>query len=119
MWWTLGYLQVIFIVVVSLLPPVHIPKIDFDWIDKFFHFAAYLVLMLWFVQINPPHRYGFIARLFIKMGVGLEIVQGLMAYRTLDFWDMLANILGVLAGWGLGAGGLNRILVGVERVFGR
>lgn len=118
-WWTLGYLQVAFVVVVSLIPPILIPQVDFDWIDKLFHFTAYLVLMLWFVQINPRDRYGFIMRLFIKMGLALEVAQGLTGYRMFDVWDMVANVLGVVAGWGLGVAGLNGIFARVERVLGR
>jgi len=119
MWWTVGYLLVAFVVAVSLLPPGNLPQVDIDWIDKLFHFAAYLVLMLWFVQINPRHRYGFIMRLFIKMGLALEVAHGLIGYRMFDVWDMVANVLGVVAGWGLGAAGVNRVFAGIERVWAR
>jgi glycopeptide antibiotics resistance protein len=34
------------------------------------------------------------------MGVGLEFVQGWLAYRTFDTMDMAANTIGVLLGWG-------------------
>lgn len=117
LWWTLGYVQIAFIVVVSIIPAPQLPDLGIDWFDKVLHFAAYLGLMLWFVQINPPDRYGLWMRLLIKLGLALEIVQGLIGYRMMDFWDMGANVAGVLAGWALGRAGVNRILVHVERVW--
>ncbi|CCQ89170.1 conserved membrane hypothetical protein [Nitrospina gracilis 3/211] len=117
LWWGLGYLQIGLIVVVSLIPAPELPDLGIDWLDKFLHFAAYFVLMLWFVQINPPDRYGFWMRMFIKLGLALEVVQGMIGYRMFDLWDMGANVLGVVAGWVLGRAGVNRILVKVERAW--
>ena len=41
------------------------------------------------------------AVLWIGMGVSLEYAQGLLAYRTFDIDDMIANAIGVLLGWAL------------------
>ena len=41
------------------------------------------------------------AVLWIGMGVSLEYAQGLLAYRTFDVDDMIANAIGVLLGWAL------------------
>ncbi len=36
---------------------------------------------------------------WIGMGVGLELIQGALGYRTYEVFDMFANTLGVLIGW--------------------
>jgi VanZ family protein len=69
--------------------------------DKLGHFAAYGWLMLWFGFLYAkrlPYAAGFIA-----MGIGLEILQGALGYRTYEVLDMAANTLGVLLGWAAAA----------------
>jgi len=57
--------------------------------------------MLWFSLLYPRLRFRvWYAIGFIAMGVGLEIVQGHLGYRTYDTVDMAANTIGVLLGWG-------------------
>ena len=35
------------------------------------------------------------------IALGLEFTQGQLGYRTYEVYDMFANTLGVLIGWGL------------------
>ena len=77
------------------------PQIDVQFGDKIGHFGAYGLLMLWFSLLYPGLRARALhATAFIAMGVGLEFVQGWLAYRTFDTMDMAANTIGVLLGWG-------------------
>ena len=75
-------------------PPLEVPAGD-----KLGHFAAYGLLMLWFCQLYGAARtrllYGIA---FIGMGVGLEVLQGMLGYRIYDVLDMIANSVGVLLG---------------------
>ena len=75
------------------------PQIDVAAGDKLGHLAAYGVLMLWFCQLYTTARtrllYG---AAFIAMGVGLEVLQAMLGYRTYDVLDMAANSVGVLLG---------------------
>jgi glycopeptide antibiotics resistance protein len=66
--------------------------------DKVGHFVVYGVLMFWFAQLYA--RRMFYAAGFIALGIALEFVQGSLGYRSFELYDMLANALGVLAGWG-------------------
>ena len=93
-----GWAWAVAIVWLSLTPAP--PRVDFAHSDKLGHFAAYGVLMFWFCQLYDarPARVGY-ALGFIAMGIGLEFVQGALAYRTYDVLDMCANSLGVLLGW--------------------
>lgn len=100
LWLVVGYGLVAFVVYSSLTSsPVEIKVENFD---KYAHTFGYFVLMGWFVQIYHGRGSVFIcALLFVIMGVGLEFVQGMTAYRYFDVYDMLANTLGVLIAWGL------------------
>ena len=90
-----GWAWAVAIVWLSLTPSQ--PTIDISHGDKAGHSFAYAVLMFWFAQLYP-RRVAFAAG-FIAMGVALEFAQGATGYRSLDVVDMVANALGVLAGW--------------------
>ncbi|SDR71807.1 VanZ like family protein [Gillisia sp. Hel1_33_143] len=95
--------------VVTTLSLIKLGKIsvgDFNPTDKMMHTSAYLVLgCVWFfyyVMKNSQQRnYKAdllkIAVLVILFGMLIEVLQGtLTSYRTPDWYDMLANSLGVL-----------------------
>jgi len=75
------------------------PGLDFEQADKLGHFIAYGALMFWFSQLYQKRIRVFYALGFIAMGIGLELVQGQLGYRSYEIFDMYANTLGVLLGW--------------------
>ena|SRR5687768_13210887 len=86
------------IVWLSLTPSP--PVVDFKASDKVGHLAAYGLLMFWFCSLYLRGQ----ARLlygvaFVAMGVGLEVLQGMLGFRTYDVLDMAANSAGVVLGW--------------------
>lgn len=96
----MGYGLVIFVIYSSLTS--HTIEVDIRSFDKYAHTFAYFVLMGWFVQIYHTKKSVLLsATLFVCMGVGLEFVQGMTAYRSFDLYDMSANTLGVLIALGL------------------
>jgi len=97
-WLTIGCLYLAYIIYGSLTPdPVDIQIDDFD---KVMHFSAYALLMIWFAWIfyKPLSRYTMVV-LFIALGIGLEFAQQAGGVRYFEFSDMIANSLGVLAGY--------------------
>ena len=98
----------------SLTP--HPPEpFKFNNVDKLEHGFAYASLALWFCQIYLHARSRMIAvSLLIGMGIGLEFVQGWSGYRHFDIWDMLANSLGTLFGFGLVLTPLGRLFIFIE-----
>ena len=92
------------IVWLSLTPSP--PDAGFEGGDKVGHFGSYALLTVWFFVLyrSTPARVSH-AVAFLCLGAGLEIAQGMTAYRTGDAFDMLANALGVLAGAALGIAG--------------
>jgi hypothetical protein len=97
-WLAAGWAMVGAIVWLSLTPAP--PTLDFEQSDKAGHFLGYGTLMAWFAWLYParPARIGYAAG-FVAMGVGLELAQRQLGYRTYEEFDMLANALGVLLGW--------------------
>jgi VanZ family protein len=86
------------IVWLSLTPSP--PEVDIAQSDKLGHFAGYGLLMFWFAQLYPKTKSRIAYALgFVAMGVGLELLQGQLGYRTYEVFDMYANALGVLLGW--------------------
>jgi VanZ family protein len=76
------------------------PEVDIEYGDKLGHFAAYGLLMFWFCQLYGASKTRILyAAGFVIMGIGLELLQGELSYRTYELFDMYANALGVLLGW--------------------
>lgn len=64
--------------------------------DKIVHAAAYAILGLWFAQIYEQHR---LRRLFVALfayGIGIELIQLGLPYRSGSWLDIAANASGLL-----------------------
>jgi VanZ family protein len=98
LWLLLGWLLVIFVIYVSLIPdPVQLPVVAGD---KFGHVLAYAALMSWFANLyEASARRMQFAIGFIALGVALEFVQRLTGYRSFEIADMAAGATGVAVGW--------------------
>ena len=86
------------IVWLSLTP--NPPTIDLEQGDKLGHFLGYGLLMFWFCQLYaaPRTRLAY-AISFAALGVGLELLQRNLGFRSYEPFDMAANALGVALGW--------------------
>ena len=117
LWAIAGWLMVCAIVWLSVTPSP--PDPGFENADKLEHVLAYGVLTFWFCQLHASARVQVAVALgFIAMGVGLELVQGALAYRTYDGYDMLANAVGVAAGWAAARVAGPNVFARVERLIG-
>ncbi len=94
-WQTVGWVLVAIVTILSLIPePPSMPTI-MSW-DKSQHTAAYAALMYWFGMAFTRHwRW---PAFLLAWGLLMEVVQGLGGIRTMDPFDMVANLLGVLGG---------------------
>ncbi len=113
LWTLIGYGLVVLVVVLSLAPAPPTP-VDFPWMDKGLHVMAYGVLMLWFAQLHPRSRYGWLAGGLVMLGILLEVLQSYTDYRSGDYWDVAPNSLGTALGWGLAFKGMNTLLHRLE-----
>lgn len=95
-WIAIGWLLVLTVFTLSLTridPGVHVPGGD-----KFHHIAAYAALMYWWGMLQPAAR-GRWALSLALMGVGLELVQGQLPHRFMEWQDATANVIGVAGAW--------------------
>lgn len=112
LWRVLGWLLVLFVILVSLLPvPQQMQETGIS--DKWAHTVAYFGLTFWFGQLYAGRALAVYALGFAVMGIVLELLQGFTGYRSLELLDMAANTAGVLLGllliW-LGLTGVFRIV---------
>jgi VanZ family protein len=114
-WLLIGAGLIVLVFYLSLT--AHPPKLlHFRASDKLEHFSAYFVLMAWFVQLYHSHRSRLIwALLFMAQGMAIEVMQGMSRWRTFDYYDALANTLGVTLAWWWSFRGLDRLLPALER----
>jgi glycopeptide antibiotics resistance protein len=83
--------------------------------DKIGHVLGYFGLMAWFGQLYPRPRHPRLALIFSALGMILEILQGLSGYRSFDYFDMLANLCGVLLGWLFAYSAFGKTLAAIEQ----
>jgi len=99
-WLAASVLLVAAVIVASLVPGNSGP--DVGNLDKLGHFLAYATLAAWFGGLFAPRWYWGVAIGLALLGVGLEVLQDLVARsRTGDPNDVAANLAGVGAGLGL------------------
>ena len=117
LWLTIGFLLVGLVCFLTLTPSP--PDMgDFPESDKIGHFVAYSTIMLWFGFIYlRGKRYMRVGLAFIIMGIVLELIQGMLDYRSFSYLDMGANACGVMIGWLLARTRLADTLVYVEGRF--
>lgn len=116
LWLSFGWLLVLTMCYLSLTSNPPDFNIEFEYIDKLGHFAAYFILMAWFSQLYITLSLRvFYVLFFISMGVILEILQGLGGIRHFEYYDMLANTLGVLFAWVVTRGKLKTLLFVFEK----
>lgn len=116
-WWTIGWALVLATVNESLQAQVWevaevLPS------DKATHFTGYFLLTLWFAGLARRSRYLLVGAFLLALGGSLEIAQGMMHQgRTADWFDMLANTLGIGTGLLVSALGLGNWMVWIERLL--
>ena len=114
-WLILGWLWVAAVFYLSLMP--HPPEpASFAGADKVEHVLAYAMLMLWFCQgyVGLGTRIRLLLSL-VAMGVGIEFLQRMSGYRQFEYADMLADLTGVLLGWGMAQTRMGYVLRMLER----
>ncbi len=103
LWRRLGWLGVIILVVLCVIPMLPPKPGAWPFTDKIQHAGSYLVLMGWFAVIERPAERLATAAWLLLLGTGIELVQGLLPYRTASWGDLAADGLGIVLGAGLAA----------------
>jgi VanZ family protein len=78
----------------------------FGQIDKVTHVLAFAFLAVWFAGQYRPRSYWRIALGLLAFGVFIEVCQRLVGYRSAEWLDVAADILGIIVGLLIAAAGL-------------
>lgn len=84
---------------VSLVPVAALPHVTV-W-DKLAHAATYALLTLLLLPSQAPPRTRVAGSWVMLYGVVIEFAQAMTGYRTGDWHDALANLVGILVAAGL------------------
>ena len=90
-----GYIA--FIALLSLIPAG--PEMPGGMSDKLAHFGAYALMALIGMQVTATAR-GRTAMMIslVAVGAGLEAIQAIIPLRVPSGWDLVSNVMGVVAG---------------------
>jgi VanZ family protein len=117
LWWLIGWALIAATVNESLQRHVWEVAEVIGW-DKANHCIGYFLLTMWFTGVARRSRYLLVGVLLIAFGGSMEIAQGLMHEgRTADWFDFLANSIGVGAGVTLAMFGLGDWIIWVEKLL--
>ena len=97
-WRAIGWFGVALLLYLSLTPRP--PEIPIEQGDKLGHGLAYAVLMFWWAAlIEKSNQRRWLAASLLALGIGIEFAQGWTGWRTFDYYDMLADAVGIAVGW--------------------
>ena len=116
-WWAAGWVMLACTINESLQRHVWRVAEVIAW-DKANHFVGYFLLTTWFTGVSQRSRYLMVGALLVAFGGTMEIAQGLMQEgRTADWFDFLANSLGIATGVLFAYCGLGNWMVWVEKLL--
>jgi VanZ family protein len=87
------------VVIGSLIPGRAVASVGIN--DKVMHAGAYFMLMVWFAGFYRRELYPAIATVLLALGIGLDSLQLLTETRSFDWYDVVMNSSGVVAGLAL------------------
>lgn len=106
----LAWLCTLLIFIACVWPGKKMPEGPIIGFDKLVHVAMFITFAVFWLHIYPKRTLMIITIGFLY-GFGLEICQQLMPFdRTFDWWDVLADTVGLLMGYGIKALILDRYL---------
>jgi len=88
---------VIFVLYNALTPSGETPLFDFPYGDKVLHASAFFVLSFLLNRASSSiHRR--IRNMFslLSFGILIEFLQSFTSYRSVSFWDVVADLVGIL-----------------------
>lgn len=75
-----------------------VTRSDFVLMDKWLHLLTFLMLTVWFAGQYGRRSYWRLLVGLTAFGGLIELGQGLLAYRTAEWQDLFADMLGIGAG---------------------
>lgn len=111
-WQIAGIFLLAIVLAFALAPPdwfrLGDPGSQFFIADKWLHGLTFVALALWFSGQYARHSYWRLILGLTAFGLLIEVTQRMVAYRSADWMDLMADLLGIGVGMAIalaGAGG--------------
>jgi VanZ family protein len=96
LWWACALGLTLYVVVQCLVPPKMVPDLHVS--DKLEHAGAFWLMTFLYGGVLQRRRFPLLIGGMLLLGAAIEIAQGTMGLgRDMDFWDWVADALGVFA----------------------
>ena len=96
----LRLLAIAFAMLIFIFSLVHINTSEISiFNDKILHFLAYFCLANFVLKASEATKVSYLLIIILSMGVLIEIIQGNLGLRYFEYMDIIANSLGILAGF--------------------
>ena len=124
-WRAAGLMLLIMVLAATLMPAVWFlsDRQDFiNWftnIDKWLHGVTFVFLALWFSGQYERRAYWRIAFGLFLFGILIELSQRMVAYRSAEWYDLAADVGGIIIGLAIAAAGVGGWSVRAEHWFAR
>ena len=111
-WRAAGLMLLILVLAATLMPAVWFLSDRSDYlswltdIDKWLHGVTFLFLAIWFSGQYERRAYWRIAIGLFLFGVLIELCQRMVAYRSAEWYDLAADVGGIVAGLAIAAAGI-------------
>jgi len=79
----------------TLMPSVHYHT-HHRHIDKVFHFIGFGAFAFAYMLAFPKVKAYWVIMVSMGLGVFVELVQSFIPHRAFSYWDMVADLLGIL-----------------------
>lgn len=101
-WRVAGVLLLLAVFVGTLVPAIWF-RADFNLrvlvdFDKVAHFTAFLILAVWFSGQYARRSWWKIAVGLVTFGIIIELCQRMTTYRSAEWLDLFADVVGIAAG---------------------
>lgn len=111
-WRAAGLMLLILVLAATLMPAVWFLSDRSNYlswltdIDKWLHGVTFLFLAIWFSGQYERRAYWRIAIGLFLFGVLIELCQRMVAYRSAEWYDLAADVGGIVAGLAIAAAGI-------------
>jgi VanZ family protein len=117
LWWACAVGLTVYVVAECLVPAKMVPDIHVN--DKLEHAGAFGLMTILYAGVLQRRRFPLLIVGMLLLGAGIEMAQGAMGLgRDMDFWDWVADAVGVVAGATLAYLGLDAWMLYIEQRLG-
>ncbi len=101
--WQLASVAILSVVMTAAMMPEiwiwkNLSRSGIPLYDKWLHLTTFLALLVWFSGQYKPASYWRIVLGLLSFGILIEICQRMVSYRSGEWADLLADVLGIVLG---------------------